>query len=100
MCDNDKSNHATLKNRQPQSYSETETHINISLLPSKSTVALLHEDGPPQMQRMTIWTTLQDQSDENRTHHNQKQVIHDSQPNICGGLSQKQGKERQQKAVK
>ena len=40
MCDDDESNHAALKNMQPQSNNETDSHVNISLLPTGSTVVV------------------------------------------------------------
>ena len=46
-CDNNKSNHATLKSRQPKSNNETDTHVNFSPLPIESTVAVQCKDGGP-----------------------------------------------------
>ena len=49
MCDNNESNYAALKGRQPQSTKETDTCINIVLLPAGSNVAVQHKDGGPWM---------------------------------------------------
>ena len=39
--------------------------------------------------RRPEWAMLQDQSDEDRRHHNKNQVAHGNHPNIHGGLHQK-----------
>ena len=47
MCERNESKHASLRSRQPQSDSKTDTHINISLLPLASTVVVQNEDREP-----------------------------------------------------
>ena len=49
MSDNDEGNHATFKTGNPN---ETDIHINISLLPTGSSVVVQHKDGGPWVHEM------------------------------------------------
>ena len=105
MCDNDESNHAAWRSRQPQSNNETDTCVNISLLHTGLTVAGQCKDGEPWMQKndnltwitRSNWMRLEDQSGRDRTHYNHNQATCDSQPHISRGPPQKWGNDKYQR---
>ena len=54
MWDNDEGNHSASKSRQSKVNKEADTPVNISLLPTCSTVAVQNKDGGPRIHRTII----------------------------------------------